>query len=106
MFKGNVVVFPDGPLSVTVMVRGAVVTAADAGTARESTMSLAHEEPTVAGGVQDAGLKEATTPAGSPVTLLGMKETADGVPEMVVTCMVWVPVVPRRILTDPPLPSV
>lgn len=105
IFKRNVVVFPRGPLSVTVMVMGAVVTAADTGTARESTMSLAQEKPMAAGGVQDAGLKDALTPAGSPVTLLGMKETAEGVPERVVTCMVWVPVVPRRMLTDPPLES-
>ena len=62
IFKENVVVLANGPLSVTVMVRGAVVTAADGGTTRESTMSAAHEEPTVAGGVQDAGLNETVTP--------------------------------------------
>ena len=86
--SGKVVVLPNGPLSVTVMVRGAVVTGVPRGTAKESTMSLAHEEPTVGGGVHEVGAKDAVTPAGSPVTLLGRKETADGVPDTVVTCMV------------------
>ena len=88
MESGKVVVLPRGPLSVTVMVRGVAVIAAEAGTARDNTISLAHDEPTVAGGAQDEGENDAITPAGRPATLLGTKETAEGAPELVVTCMV------------------
>ena len=60
MFRGNVVVLPKGPLSMTVMVRGEAVTCADEDTVRVSVCS--QEEPTVVGGVQDAGVKDAVTP--------------------------------------------
>ncbi len=92
--------------SVTVIGMGAAVTDADNGTARRRIISLAHDEPMVAGGVQDAGLNVGITPAGRPVTLLGIKDTSAGVPDTVVTEMALAPVVPRRMLTELALPSV
>ena len=104
IFRGNVVVLPRGPLSATVIMGGAAVTAADAETASESVIS--QDEPMVEGGVQDAESKDALTPVGRPVTFLATKETGDGAPELVVTCMVWLSVAPRRMETLPPLESV
>ena len=98
--RSNAVVLPKGPLSVTMT--GEAAAGVDAGTVKVRVVS--HDEPAVAGGVQDAGLIAAVTPAGRPVTLLGIKETGEGAPELVVTRMVWVSAVPRRILTEPPLP--
>lgn len=59
-----------------------------------------HVEPGVDGGVQDAGENDAVAPAGRPVTLVGSKETADGVPVLVVTVMVLVPEDPWATLTE------
>ncbi len=82
--RSNAVVLPKGPLSVTVI--GEVAVGVEAGTA--SVRVVSHDEPMVAGGVQDAGLIAAVTPVGRPVTLLVIKKTGAGVPELVVTCIV------------------
>lgn len=45
-------------------------------------------EPTVDGGMQEVGENETVTPEGRPVTFVESNETADGVPEFVVTVIV------------------
>lgn len=99
MTRSKEVVCAPGPLSWTVILE--VPALAVEATPKERVTS--QEEPAVTGGVQEAGVKEAATPEGRPVTLEGMKETAVGVPERVVITRVWVPVVPRRTETVPAL---
>ena len=76
-----------GPLSVTVI----EFVPAEALAAAVIVRATSQVEPVVAGGVQEDGEKDALTPSGRPVTLEDAKETAEGVPETLLTRTVWFP---------------